>query len=91
MQKLKDDRVKDLAKLSAEADELCILKMDLPQGKSILLSTHQLHQPQHKPIHHAGRNAKGQHRPCDGKHLHAGAQHKPLCLCQLRTHIFVFY
>ena len=40
----------------------------------------QLQRPQNKPVKNGGRDAVHQHRPGNGKHLRAQAQHKPLAL-----------
>ncbi len=43
-----------------------------------------------QPIHHTCGHAIDDNRSCYCKHLCADAQYKSLCLCQVRTHTFVF-
>jgi len=43
-----------------------------------------LRQPQNDPVHHAGADAVGQHRPGHGEQLGPGAGDKALWLCQDR-------
>ena len=48
-------------------------------------------QPVDQAVDRAGGRAEYQHRPGDGEHLAAGAQHNALCLCQDRTHKFLLF
>ncbi len=47
--------------------------------------------PINQPIHHACAHTVDDYRPRNCKHLRTNAKNKPLCVCQVRTHIFVFY
>ena len=47
--------------------------------------------PINKTINDTCRNAVHDNGSCDFEHISADAEDKALCLCQLRTHYFVFY
>lgn len=44
-----------------------------------------------QPVDHACADAVDDHRSCDCEDLHRRARDEPLCLCQDRTHIFLFF
>ena len=48
-------------------------------------------QPQHHTVYHAGGGAEYDHRPGDQEHFGGHAGDQALCLCQDRTHIFLFF
>ena len=72
------------------------MKKSLPIGKLFLRvdvgigPLKQCGYPINNTIDHRCRYAIDDHRAGDGEHLRADAQDETLCLCQLRTHYFVF-
>lgn len=61
------------------------------RGKSKVFPRTSAQRPQHYAIHHAGQCAVDDHRAGNDEHFGRHAGDEALCLCQDRTHIFLFF
>ena len=74
---------------SAAKADIRIRKSCSPFGK--LFSLYCRANPIDHAVDHACRQAIDDDRPGDGEHLRRRSQYEALCLCQDRTHIFLFF
>ena len=66
-------------------------KIWLRQTGAAICSEESSTNPVNQAVNYACRNPIHNHRSCNRKHLRTNAQNEHLCVCPVRTHIFVFH